>query len=223
MAQQHAARAETGGDMDDALRERFEWLPYRLLGGAALLGCAAALIADVVMWFLVEGYSPAAQTISELGAGPHQAVQDGGITAFSIGTALLGLGLTLRGRGGRTAMSVRAAVFLLAVVIAAIALYNEYGDGDTDGLEIHRYLLGALYLLVPFILFFGHRAAPIRHKSTKQVCRYAAIGWLVLAPLFFVVPEGWNGAYERALALVLVGAVGISAWRLFRSPAEETD
>jgi hypothetical protein len=218
MADRAPTQTSSGGQIDETLRERFGWLPYRLLGGAALAGCALALAADLTMWFLLPGYSPVAQTISELGAGPHQAVQDTGITAFSVGTALLGLGLTLRGEGSAAALAVRAAIFLLAVVIAGIALHNEYGDGDPGGLEIHRYLLAALYLLVPFILFFGHRAAPVRHRATKRLCSYVAIGWLVLAPLFFVVPDGWDGAYERALALVLVGAVGVSAWRLFRSP-----
>ena len=39
---------------------------------------------------------------------------------------------------------------------------------------------------------------------------------MILAPLFFVVPDGWNGAYERALALILLGWIAATAALVLR-------
>jgi hypothetical protein len=221
MAQSAKLVDDSGGEFDAKLQRNFGWLPYRLLAGAALAGCLIALLCDFVMWFLVSGYSPVAQTISELGAGPYQSVQDAGITAFALGTTALGTGLVLRGHGSTIAVAVRGAIYLLGIVVATIALYNEYGDGDVGGLEIHRYLVWAVYALVPFILFFACRAAPFENKSTERACRFTAIGWIVLAPFFKLVPDGWDGLYERCLALVMVGAVAIAACQLFRRPSQD--
>jgi hypothetical protein len=195
---------------------------YKLLAGAALFGSAAALICDFVTWFLVTDYSPIAETISELGAGPHHGVQDFGLTAFSLGTAALATALVLRGEGTKLAIAVRAAFYLLAVVVAAIGLWNEYGDGEPGGLEIHRYLVWALYPLVGFLLFFAPVAAPHNSQRARRLSQSAAVLWMVLAPFFFIVPDGFDGAYERFLALFMVGSVAAAGFRLFRHAGENS-
>ena len=192
--------------------------PSRALGAAALVGCAAVLVCDLVMWFLVRGYDPVAQTISELGAGPHHAIQDTGLTLFAVGILALGVALVRRRPAGARGWLVTLGVFALAAVVAVIALRNEYGDGDTGGLVIHRYLVGALYVLVAILLWFARAAFPGASPGMLRYARLAAAAWALLAPLFYVVPESVNGAYERGLGLFLVAVVGLAAITLRRSP-----
>ena len=210
-----------GGEADRALRDRFGWTPYRVLAGAALFGCAAVLLADLVMWFMVEGYSPVGQTISELAAGPHHDIQDAGIVLFALGILALGVALTLRGQSGARAWTVRLGFFALAGVVALIALWNEYGDGEAGGLVIHRYLVGALYVLVALLLWLGSSVRPAADGRLAALGKPLAVAWAILAPLFYFVPDGIDGLYERGLALFLVGCVALTALRLWRDPKEE--
>ena len=214
-------RAENRGRIDARLRARHGWLPYRLLAGAALFGCAVVLACDVVMWFLVEGYDPLGQTISELAAGPHHWLQDGGILVFVLGVAALTVGLVLRGTSDPLSWAVRAAFVLLAIDVALIALWNEYGDGEPGGVEIHLYCVGALYVLVGFLLWFGPSVPPARGAGIAKAAKGVAVGWIIAAPLFYVMPDGIDGAYERMLAVVMVGSVAIAAYQLYRRPGED--
>ncbi len=212
------SNADFRGAIDAFLRRRWGWLPYRLIAGVALFACAFAALCDIIMWFLVEGYDPLAQTISELAAGPHHWIQDTGIVVFVCGVISLTLGLIFRGKSDLESWIVRGALLLLAADIALIALWNEYGDGDAGGPVIHRYLLMGLYVLVPAVLWFGTSVPPAQGARLAKLGKGAAIGWLLLAPLFYAVPEGFNGLYERMLALVMLGSVAGAAWPLYRHP-----
>ena len=63
-------------------------------GSLALAGCAAVLATDVTGWFVVDGYDPIAETISDLGAGRYATVQDLGLTGFAVALASVAVGLT---------------------------------------------------------------------------------------------------------------------------------
>lgn len=213
---------ERRNDIDGSLRRNWGWAPYRALGGAAIASCAFVALCDVLMWFLVDDYNPLAQTISELGAGPYHEIQDAGIVVFAFGVfALLG-GLVLRGRGeGARPWIVRGLFAGLAIDIVLIGLWNEYGDGDRGGPVIHQYLVAILYVLVPAIFWLGASVAPTGGEKLARLGRLAALAWLPLAPLFYVVPNEVQGLYERALASVMVAAVAIAGWRLYQTPADE--
>lgn len=209
------------GAIERAIRRRFGWAPYRALGGAALFGCAAAVLCDVLMWFLVSGYDPLAQTISELGAGPYHDIQDAGIVLFATGVGCLLIGLVLRGEDdGLAAWAERAALGLLAIDIVFIALWNEYGDGDYGGMVIHPYLVAGVYVLVPIIFWLGSVVSPSKNDRFARIGRYAAPIWIFLAPLFYVVPESVNGGYERVLAAVMLSAVALAGFRLYCDPSK---
>jgi len=204
------------GDIDAALRQRWGWLPYRLMGGATLLSCAFVVLCDIAMWFLVDGYNPLAQTISELAAGPYHQLQDTGIVVFVAGILALTAGLVLRGKGTAMGWIARGSFLLLAVDIATIALWNEYGDGDIGGPVIHRYLLMALYVLVGLCLWLGTAAADASESTMEKASKLTAMAWMVIAPLFYLVPEGFNGAFERMVALIMIAAVATAAWVMYR-------
>lgn len=216
------AQAGVRGEIDAKLQSAWGWTPYRLLAGFAIAGCAAAALADFVMWFLTPGYNPVAQTISELGAGPHHEVQDAGIALFAAGVFALGVAFILRSKDGWRSWLVRAAFVILAIDICLIAFWNEYGDGEPGGLVIHKYLVLLLYLLAAVILWFGDAVTPARRSVLSSFGRGAAIFWLVAAPVFYLLPDSIDGAYERFLALILIGAVASAALALYRDPSKET-
>lgn len=193
----------------------------RLLGATALFSCGFVVICDIVMWFLVEGYNPLSQTISELAAGPHHWLQDLGIVVFVFGVLCLTADLFLRREKGWKPWLVRGTMLLVALDIALIALWNEYGDGERGGFVIHNYLVFLLYPSVPVILWFGTSVLPARKGEMTTLAKGTAIVWLFLAPIFFFVPTTIDGAYERLLGLLMVGAVLIAAWRLFLEPRSE--
>ncbi len=193
----------------------------RLLGAVALISCAIVVICDIVMWFLVSGYNPISQTISELAAGPYHNVQDAGIVIFVVGLLSLAFDLFLRGEAGWKPWLVRIAMILLALDITFIALWNEYGDGVPGGIEIHIYLVALLYPLVPIILWFGTSVLPAKHGEFTKLAKATTVIWLLLAPVFFILPTSVDGLYERGLGGVIIGAVFIAAWRLFTDPDSE--
>ena len=193
----------------------------RLLGAVALASCAVVVVCDIDMWYLVSGYSPLSQTISELAAGPYHWVQDTGIVIFVIGLLCLTTDLFIRGEAGWKPWLVRIAMILLALDIAFIALWNEYGDGVPGGMEIHIYLVAILYPLVPVILWFGTSVLPAKHGEFTKLAKAITVLWLFLAPVFFILPTSVDGLYERGLGSIMIGAVFIAAWRLFTDPSSE--
>ena len=209
----------TRGQIDRELRERWGWTPYRVIGGVALFGCAAVLVCDFIMWaLLLPDYSPLSGTISELGAGPHHDLQDAGLVLFVIGILALFGGLVLRGEACTRAYVVRGAFLLLAIDITLIALVNEYGDGDTGGMVLHPYFVGALYVLVAVLLWLGPTVEPTKGSSWAKLGRVLAVIWVLTAPFFYMVPDSINGAYERFLGLIMVASVAIAAYELLRHP-----
>ncbi|WOI53185.1 DUF998 domain-containing protein [Parvularcula sp. LCG005] len=191
--------------------------PYRVLAGFALFGAVLTVILDMAMWFIIDGYNPMAQTISELAAGPHSWIQDLGICTFAVGIACLAIGFTLRSDGDRHRnVAMRTALGLLSAVILTLALYNEYGDGDFGGVEIHLWLVGAIYLLVPAIFWLLSGLPAMRRSLFQNGGKAVAVAWLLLAPLFFVVPDTWDGAFERVLAMVMIAGVVGGAFYLYR-------
>ncbi|NNU17625.1 DUF998 domain-containing protein [Parvularcula sp. ZS-1/3] len=204
--------------IDKGLRDSFGWTPYVVLGGAALFGCAATILCDMVMWFLVEDYNPVADTISELGAGPYAELQDTGITLFALGIVALGIGLVLRGQPGKLPTAVRAAFFALAADVAAIALYNEYGDGDVGGLVLHRWFVAAAYGLVGFLFLAGPTAAEQMEGKLKRISRILGVLWILTAPIFYLLPTAWDGGFERILAMFIVLPVAFAGRQLMRTP-----
>ena len=187
----------------------------KILGAVAMLSCVVVILCDIAMWFIVDGYNPISQTISELAAGPHHSLQDFGIIMFVLGTFCLAIDLIIRGEPGCKPWLVKIAMLFICVDIAMIALWNEYGDGNAGGLEMHIYLVAFLYPLVPIILWFGTTVVPAREGNYTNIAKGAAIIWLVLAPVFIVVPTSIDGLYERFLGCIMISAVLIAAWRLY--------
>ena len=189
---------------------------FDMAAGFVLTTAAAAMLCDVVMWFLTPGYDPVAQTISELGAGPRAWLQDGGITLLAVGVLVLGLCALMLKRGWRSA-SLGGVLAVMAGALAVIALHDEYGDGDAGGLTLHAEAVAVLGVCVA--LAGGLCGALTRRPGTRAGFFAATGAWVLAAPWFFVVKTGWDGAYERGLALLMLGIVTAAALLMRRAAA----
>lgn len=189
-----------------------------LVRGAALsaiVSCVVVALADIVTWgLLIENYNPFSKTISALAVGTGSWLLDLGLWTFAAGCVGLGFGMFRRHLGGLTWLLAAIAVMLLGPVIGVIAFFNEYAGKQNAGADIHLnavYTLGvlvaaALLLVVPTLKIISNRL------GRRGVV--FAIAWLILAPLFFVVPDGWKGGFERGLALMLLGWVTATSFLL---------
>lgn len=182
----------------------------------ALAGCVLVIFADFSMWFIIDGYNPLRESISDLGAGPHHMIQDIGIAAYAAAILCLA-GITFTHRNpDENPWLLRIALLGLSIAIMLIAFWNEYGDGQPGGLEIHNYLLVALYLCVAIIIWLSKNLSLNRQTGGGVFSTTILIGWLVAAPSLLLMPDAIYGAYERILALVMVGVVALNAWSFIR-------
>lgn len=191
------ARAPDSGSAD-------RW-QLRLAGLSGLAGCAALVAGNVAGVMIHEQHDPISDTISDLAAGPHAWIQDAGLLLFAAGLLALGAGVLRWNPAGRRWTAAGWLLLAMAADVVVIAAHNEYGDRDSGRYVIHSY---AVYLLAAlFAATTAASAAPI--GSAGRVWRRFGLGitavWLVAGPPFFFIPTAWDGAYERGLALVVVG------------------
>lgn len=187
-------------------------------GIIGIVGCVIAIIADLVAGVIVNDYSPISETISDLAAGQRSWILDSGLQIFALGIIACAIGLYLwnldKNRLRWTIASLL--LFLIGVDIIIIARYNVYGDGVATGVEIHIYLvlfLGIAFALTTWLFASGFgRISQFWSRFSISI----GITWLVLAPLFFIAPDAWDGAYERFLALIILAWLGSAIWLLTR-------
>lgn len=193
-----------------------------LLLSCAVVGIfgAVALIGSVIVapWF-VPNHDVIADTISDLGAGENEWIVDFGLYSYAAGLLCLavGAGHAHLGRWGWT-MGI-AGVLGLALMVTLVGARNEYGDGDNEGPVVHIYFvyaLGVLYFAAPLAMSIGAR----RYSETwRWVFIVLAIVWGVSAPIFLLMPTGYDGIVERLIGVIALGwstALAILLWHLGR-------
>ena len=184
------------------------------LGWFAIVGCIILCIAILIADFVVPGHDWIADTISDLGAGRYEFIVDIGLYAFSsslIAIALLAAHVHMGGPGWSVGI-VGFAMFGLIVFL--VGARNEYGDSDSEGVVIHSYLvyaIGILMAVVPWIMSSGAARAG---KNYGRALVGISVIWTLSAPIFFVLPTGLDGLYERYLGGIAMAAIVVLA-RLF--------
>ena len=176
----------------------------RAAGALALVGCAAAAIANVVGSLVVEEHDWVRDTISYLAEGRHAWIQDIGLLLFATGLVALGVGLWLLDLGGWGWRIGALCLVLMGADVALIALYEAYGERTPEGVVIHSqavWALGGLFALALLLLAGGLGRIG---SGWRSVTLAAAVAWIVLVPPFFMIPTGFDGLYERALALLVI-------------------
>lgn len=174
-------------------------------GVLGLLGPSAAVVADVVGFLVVDAHDPISETISKLAVGDRSWIQDVGISIFGLGAASCGVGLAAWRRGGLAWKAGVTAIFLLAVDLACIAQYDRYEGQLGEGATVHRALVYALYGIFAASSLLLARGLGDGRRGWRNGSVASGLAWIVLAPLLFVVPTAWDGAYERVVACILVG------------------
>ena len=178
----------------------------------AWLGAVAVVVANIVGARLHDETGLFADTISNLAAGRYSWVLDGALIAFAVGMAAVGIALwRYRLDGWRWHAGV-ALLMVTAAAIVVIALYEEYGDGDTGGTTIHLEVVIGMavafalttWLLAPGLTRIGDRWAAFSALT--------GFGWVLLGlAYFFLAPDGWDGLIERlAAGFMVLWAVGMA-------------
>lgn len=182
----------------------------------AFTGYAAIILANIAGSIIVPGHDPMADTISDLGAGRYEIIQDLGFYGYAAGLTALSMALANLHPGGMRWTTGLFAVAIVAALTIVIGARNEYGDNDSDGVVIHIYLVYGLALLIgiaPFALRDG-----VRHwgESYARISVVFGIVWWVAAPVFFFMPTGWDGAWERGLGVAATAwftLITVGVWR----------
>ncbi|KIT16070.1 hypothetical protein jaqu_23420 [Jannaschia aquimarina] len=198
---------------DDPGAERPTFL--RLLAMLAVGGCVVFAVSVLIADFVVPNHDWVADTISDLGAGRYEFIVDIGIYAYSCALIACAVGASHSHMGGRGWSFGIFGLIFMGLIVFLVGARNEYGDGDNEGVVIHSQLvwaLGLLFAAVPWAMSYGAEACSV---TLKWIFRGVAILWVPLAPAFMlVVPDTWDGIYERGLGLLTFIFVCAMAWLL---------
>ena len=195
--------------------------PQFVLGCAlfVLIGVLIAGFAIVAADIYVPDNDFIADTISEMAAGhTTRWIADLGIYGLALAVLAAALGCAHIHPGHNFWSFGTGALGIMAFVIFMIGVRDEYGDGDSEGIAIHIYLvyaLGALMAAAPLLL---SRAAGLISHGHLVALRILGILWIVAAPIFFFVPDSVDGLYERGLG-VIAGAILLTIASLLRKAA----
>ena len=184
-----------------------------------LIGVVAMAIATTAADIVVPNNDFVSDTISEMAAGQDTRwIADLGIYGLAVGIMFAALGCAHL-HPGSTRWSIGTGLLgIAAFVVFMIGVRNEYGDGDNDGVSIHLYLVAALGVLLTVVpLLLSAAAGLVSHRHLVAL-RLLGILWGIAAPIFFIMPDGYDGLYERGLG-VLAGLILLTIASLLRRGA----
>lgn len=195
----------------------------RIAAALAFLGTFLLVATNIAGSLLVENYDWVSDTVSDLAAGRLEYIQDIGLYGYAAALIALSLAVAHVRMPGRRWTVAALSLGLLAILVTIIGARNEYGDGDSEGVEVHIYLVYALGVAFT-VLFFAAAPGLDRIRSDLGTLSTACgVLWTVGAPIFFMVPTAYDGIWERGLGLITclwVVAVGWALWRL-AGPAKD--
>jgi hypothetical protein len=189
---------------------------FLICGVIGAFGSFLVVITDIIGAIVVDGYNPISQTISSLAITEKAWIQDVGLNCFAASFAACAIGLYYLRLEGWKWKSGTFMLMLLAVDILVISEYDRYADQDSFGATVHLFcviVLGILFTLAPIALATGFR------RISYHLYRYSlgtAVAWAITSPIFFFIPNSWDGAYERFIALIMVAWISMISRVLFR-------
>ena len=192
------SRPHTAPD-GDASSSRFDYIA----GLIALLGCIAGLLGNIIVVIINDKVGFVASTISDVAAGRYSWIQDIGFYIFAIGVLSMSVAIdrwrldTTRWRAGTICLA------LVGVLVLIIGVRDEYGDLDREPFVIHLWLVSALAALFAAAVLLTARGFERVQTGWFRFAVVLALVWIVAGPLLRVVPTGWDGLYERILAVIM--------------------
>ena len=168
----------------------------------ALVGTSALIIADVAA-LIVNDANPVQQTISALTWGPHAWIQTTGLDFYALGIAALATGLffwhrTTR-RGWLTGLTL---LFGAGVIVFFIAAQTH--EPHSYRAVPHRLLVIVLFVTLVLALALMARELWSLHRIASRWSLATSVALLCLGTPYFFAPESIEGAYERALVLLML-------------------
>ncbi|MEN0088729.1 MAG: DUF998 domain-containing protein [Pseudomonadota bacterium] len=187
----------------------------RVLSYFPLAGIALMAVADVLTGQLNGQVNIVNHTISNLAAGEYGWIADTALCTVALGMVLLAIGLFNSDLGvnaqRRRQWSLTrwrigcAALVVAAFFVAALAVYNEYGDGDNESGVYHYEFVGMMAGAMTIAMF------ALAHGLAQPRAWFGwashALAWLWLATgpwVFLFYGQWWLRLYERGVAVVLV-------------------
>ena len=204
---------------DDASHPRL----FYFCGVVGILGCIAAVVANIVAVIVQPSEGMIADTISANAAGNYAVIMDIGLYAFAAGILAASAGLRRLHWGHWTWTAGSWLLTLMAVLIVVIGAYGEYGDGEPGGVVIHLPVVAfmALVFTSSAVLtaagFYNHRR---RWFWFNIAC---AVLWVAGAAAFWFSPTSIDGLIERGVAMVMVAwLLAVSKLLIDRSKGKAT-
>ncbi len=185
-------------------------------GAAGLLGCFAVLAGNIIGILVNEDHNPISETISALAIGPYAWIMDSSLCLFAAALLACALGLYRWHLDGAKWTAATGLLALLGIDVIVIALYNQYAGGQSTGAQVHFFAVCALGILVGLIAFLLVSGLREIAPSWVRFSFWFGLAWVILAPLFSLVPTGWEGAYERFLGLLLISWIAALSWLLLQ-------
>ena len=188
---------------------------YKTCGVIGILGCVAVLAADLIGIALHEAHNPISNTISMLAIGKYGWIQDWGIDILAVGFFALAIGLYTWKSSGIKWIIALIILVLIGIDLIMIAEHNQYAG--RPGHKIHRKLVYALAVLFPAVVLLTSFDLKMLKPYLKKFSFWIAGLWLVLAPLFPLIPDYIDGAYERLVSSLIVIWLGTVSYNLIFS------
>ena len=185
-------------------------------GAIGILGCLSVIVADIIGIIVVEEHNPISETISALAITKYAWIQDTGLDLYALAMFACAIGLFVWNLGDWRWKTASILLGLLGIDVILIAEHNQYAGREGVGASIHIqcvYALAVLFAAITVLASFGLR------KVSKSWYRYSmgtSIVWIILAPIFFFVPDNIDGAYERFISLITISWVAAISWLLIK-------
>lgn len=206
----------TGSQTSDFPSERRPEL-LLICGIVGLLGNLAPVVTMSIAWTIAE-HDMIADSISDLGRGPHKWIMDTGFymnSAAMLALAIAAAHLHL----GRARWSFGIfALALLALLTTMIGLWDAFhtAEHNPPGMTVHTWLtfgLAPLYFAGPLLMADG---AARLYSWMKPAFYASAALWIVFAVAFKLVPTSFDGLMEKIAVTATYGWTLPLAWLFLR-------
>lgn len=187
----------------------------KICGVLGIFGSVVVVASDFIGIVVHENHDPISDTISMLAIGKYGWIQDWGLDILAMGYSALAVGLYIwKHKGAKWIISLILLVLISATLIM-IAEHNQYAS--RPGYNIHRelvYVLAGLFFVSTVLISFD-----LKHLNPvlKKFSLWVAALWLVFGPLLFLIPDSFDGAYERLVSTLLVAWPMVTSYYLFKS------
>lgn len=184
------------------------------VGVIAIAGSVFMVLGNVIGSIVVPNHDWIADTVSDLAAGKYEIIQDVALYGYAASLVACAIGAAhLHLDGLRWNLGI-GCLALLAMCVVIIGARNEYGDQDSDGIVIHIYVVYVLGVLFSALFILMARGMGKVAKAYRTISYVCAAFWIVGAPIFFVMPSAYDGAFERGLGVITLVWVVAFSWIL---------